>query len=106
MVILDAPVHLWQADTPAHPWLPERRGLAAGKPPSFVADDLLREMASAGVDGALVVPASFTGWRNDVVVEATRRPLIMRRVDGFEDPCRRCRRRCGRALLRLPCPGR
>jgi L-fuconolactonase len=70
--VVDAQVHLWPANTPAHPWPGQRRELIGDKPPSFLAEDLLPLMDEAGVVGAVVVPASFAGWGSDTVVAAAR----------------------------------
>src|SRR6516225_956794 len=53
VMIVDAQVHLWKANTPDRPWLPM--------------------MDEAGVDRAVIVPPSWEGDRNDYALEAVRR---------------------------------
>jgi L-fuconolactonase len=66
MKIVDAQVHIWGPNTPERPWParaePHREPL--GK------DELLAEMDKAGVDGAIIVPPSWEGDRNDLANEA------------------------------------
>ncbi len=66
MLIADAQVHIWAANTPERPWParaePHRAPL--GK------DELLAEMGKAGVDRVILVPPSWEGDRNDVALEA------------------------------------
>ena len=79
MLTVDAQVHVWAANTPERPW-PARH--QPHRPVPISADDLLREMATAGVDRAVLVPP-FVGraCRNDVALppHARTRPL---RSDG------------------------
>jgi predicted TIM-barrel fold metal-dependent hydrolase len=62
MMICDAQVHIWAADTPERPWParhpPHREPL--GK------EELLGEMDRAGIDRAIIVPPSWEGDRNDL----------------------------------------
>ena len=62
MMIVDAQVHIWGANTPERPWParaePHRAPL--GK------EELLAEMDKAGVDGVVIVPPSWEGDRNDL----------------------------------------
>ena len=69
MLIVDAQVHIWAANTPERPW-PARH--QPHKPEPFTHDDLLREMAAAGVDRAVIVPPSWEGERNDVALAAAQ----------------------------------
>jgi L-fuconolactonase len=71
MLIIDAQVHIWGADTPARPWPAEGRH-RAHRPEPFSKDDLLREMAAAGVDRAVIVPPSWEGDRNDLALAAAQ----------------------------------
>ena len=57
MMICDAQVHIWGANTPERPW-PEQRH-APHRPVPFSKDDLLREMDAAGVHRAVIVPPSW-----------------------------------------------
>lgn len=70
MLIVDGQVHIWAASTPQRPW-PARH--APHRPVPLGADDCLREMAQAGVDRAILVPPSWEGERNDLVIDAARR---------------------------------
>ena len=69
MLIVDAQVHIWAANTPERPW-PARH--APHRPVPFSKDDLLREMDAAGVQRAVLVPPSWEGERNDLALEAAR----------------------------------
>jgi predicted TIM-barrel fold metal-dependent hydrolase len=69
MQIVDAQVHIWAADTPERPW-PARH--QPHKPEPITRDDLLREMKTAGVDRAVLVPPSWEGERNDIVLAAAQ----------------------------------
>jgi L-fuconolactonase len=71
MIITDAQVHIWAPETPERPWSQHgkthaHRAVPLGK------DELIREMTAAGVQRAVLVPPSFEGDRNDLVLEATR----------------------------------
>jgi len=71
MIINDAQVHIWAPETPERPWSQHgkthaHRAVPLGK------DELLREMDAAGVRRAVLVPPSFEGDRNDLVLEAAR----------------------------------
>ena len=82
MLIVDAQVHIWGANTPERPW-PARH--APHRPEPFSADDLLKEMNTAGVDAAIIVPPGWEGDRNDLGLEAARlhptRFAVMGRID-------------------------
>jgi L-fuconolactonase len=82
MLIVDAQVHIWAADSPGRPWpkrAPPQRAVPLEK------DELLREMDAAGVDRVVIVPPSWEGDRNDLALEATRlhpdRFRVMGRLD-------------------------
>jgi L-fuconolactonase len=66
MMICDAQVHIWAANTPERPWRarhpPHREPL--GKV------EHLGEMAKAGVDRVVIVPPSWEGDRNDLAIDA------------------------------------
>ena len=72
MLIVDAQVHIWAADTPERPW-PAGGRQRAHRPQPFSKDDLLREMDAAGVARTVIVPPSWEGDRNDLALEAARR---------------------------------
>jgi L-fuconolactonase len=69
MLIVDAQVHIWGADTPERPWPASGRS-RPHRPEPFSKDDLLREMAAAGVARVVIVPPSWEGDRNDLALEA------------------------------------
>jgi len=69
MLIVDAQVHIWGADGPERPW-PAGQAHRAHRPHPFSKDDLLAEMAAAGVDRAVIVPPSWEGDRNDLALAA------------------------------------
>jgi predicted TIM-barrel fold metal-dependent hydrolase len=68
-MIADAQVHIWGADTAERPW-PPGHAHRAHRPVPFSKDDLLAEMAAAGVDRAVIVPPSWEGDRNDLALAA------------------------------------
>ena len=82
MLIVDAQVHIWGADTPARPW--PKRG-PAQRPVPLGKDELLREMDAAGVDRVVIVPPSWEGDRNDLGLAAAQahptRFAVMGRID-------------------------
>ena len=69
-MLVDAQVHLWKANTPDRPWLPNR---VAQLPEPMLIETLLPIMDEAGVDRAVIVPPSWEGDRNDYALEAARR---------------------------------
>lgn len=71
MLVVDAQIHLWGADTPDRPWPPD--GAARAHKPNPVGKDMaLAGMKEAGVDRAVIVPPSWEGERNDLALEAAR----------------------------------
>lgn len=83
MLIVDAQVHVWGANTPERPW-PARhkahREVPIGK------DELLREMDAAGVDRVVIVPPSWEGDRNDLALAAAQAHPTRFAVMGRFDP--------------------
>jgi predicted TIM-barrel fold metal-dependent hydrolase len=71
-LIADAQVHIWAADRPDRPW-PPGTAKRAHRPVPLGAEDLLAEMADAGVDRAVLVPPSYEGDYNDLVLDAAAR---------------------------------
>src|SRR5215510_13776179 len=71
MLIVDAQIHLWAADTPDRPW-PPGGAQRAQKPYPVSKDMALAGMKEAGVDRAVIVPPSWEGERNDLALEAAR----------------------------------
>src|SRR5579883_3666455 len=72
MLIADAQVHIWGANTPDRPWPAYGPG-NEHRPVPFTEDDLLREMDAARVDRAVIVPPSWEGDRNDLALAAAKR---------------------------------
>jgi predicted TIM-barrel fold metal-dependent hydrolase len=72
MRIVDSQIHVWAPDTPERPWPPGRAHLAQ-KPYAVTPDMALAAMDEAGVHGAILVPPSWEGDRNDLALEAARR---------------------------------
>jgi predicted TIM-barrel fold metal-dependent hydrolase len=70
MIIVDAQVHLWKAETPDWRWVP---GMVPQLPEPFSIEKLVPLMDEAGVDRAVIVPPSWPGDRNDYGLEAARR---------------------------------
>lgn len=70
MMIVDAQVHIWAASTPQRPW-PARHEPHRATP--ITAEELLGEMKTAGIDRTVLVPPSFEGDRNDVVIAAAQK---------------------------------
>jgi len=83
MLIVDAQVHIWAANTPERPW-PARH--QPHKPEPITKDDLLGEMERAGVDRAVLVPPSWEGERNDIVLAAAQAHPDRFAVMGRFDP--------------------
>ena len=87
MMIVDAQVHIWAASTPERPWPPivDPTQSRPHKAEPITADDMLREMAAAGVDRAVIAPPVREGVRNDVALAAAQahpdRFAVMGRVD-------------------------
>lgn len=82
MLIVDAQVHIWAANTPERPW-PARH--APHRPVPLGHEELLKEMDAAGVDRVVIVPPSWEGERNDLALAAARaypdRFAVMGRLD-------------------------
>ena len=88
MLIVDAQVHIWGADTPERPWPKPKHGLkpvAVHQVIPYSKDFLLAEMAKAGVDRIVIVPPSWEGDRNDLGLAAAQahpdRFAVMGRLD-------------------------
>ena len=83
MLIVDAQVHIWGANTPERPW-PAR--LEAHRDVPIDEDELRREMDAAGVDRVVIVPPSWEGDRNDLALAAAAahpdRFAVMGRLDS------------------------
>jgi predicted TIM-barrel fold metal-dependent hydrolase len=72
MMIVDSQLHIWAADTPERPW-PPGEAARAHQPTPLTAERLLEQMDAAGVTRAILVPPSWEGDRNDVVLAAAQR---------------------------------
>jgi len=83
MQIVDAQVHIWAASSPERPW-PARH--QPHTPDPLAKDDVLREMAAAGVDRAVLVPPSWEGERNDFALAAAQAHPDRFAVMGRFDP--------------------
>lgn len=70
MLIVDSQVHVWAPEGPDRPW---PAGAVPQRSIPFSADDMLAEMAAAGVGAAIIVPPAWEGTRNDVALAAARR---------------------------------
>lgn len=84
-VIIDAQIHIWQAETPDRPW--ERREAHLDTP--FGYQDLLKLMAASGVDRAVLVPPGWEGGRPEFSLEAAHRHPDRFRIMGriaLDDP--------------------
>src|SRR5262245_12665354 len=71
-MIVDSQVHIWAADRPERPW-PPGQAARAHTPEPLTAKKLLEKMDAAGVARAVLVPPSWEGDRNDVVLAAAHR---------------------------------
>jgi predicted TIM-barrel fold metal-dependent hydrolase len=69
-LIVDAQVHVWQAESADWPWIP---GLKPQMPEPFTIEKLVPLMDEAGVDRAVIVPPDWPGYRNDYGLEAAKR---------------------------------
>lgn len=63
MQVVNAQVHIWSSGTPMAPHLQVSH---------YGADELLREMANAGVDAALIHSPSWDSRSHEIAVEAAR----------------------------------
>jgi predicted TIM-barrel fold metal-dependent hydrolase len=84
MFIADAQVHVWGPNTPERPW---REGpVKPHREVPLTPEGLLREMDAAGVERAILVPPSWDGDRNDLVLAAAQahpgRFAVMGRLDA------------------------
>lgn len=87
MVVTDAQVHVWPADHPDRPW--PAGGHDYAHRAEYLPEELLADMAAAGVHRAVLVPPSFAGDGNDLCLAAARahpdRFAVMGRL-GLRDP--------------------
>src|SRR5215211_1278739 len=71
MLIVDAQVHIWAADRPDRPW-PPGRAAQAQKPYPVTKEMVLAAMDEARVDRAVLIPPSWEGDYNDLVLDAAQ----------------------------------
>jgi L-fuconolactonase len=86
-LIVDAQVHIWQANSPELPWVPGAN--RPGPVETFTIERLLQMMDEGGVDRAVIAPPSLTAPRNDYGLEAAKRHPDRLKVMGrfpMEDP--------------------
>jgi L-fuconolactonase len=72
MTIIDAQVHIWKPESPERPYAKEDAS-KPHRPVPLGYEDLLREMAQAGVDRVILVPPSWEGYRNDYALETAQK---------------------------------
>jgi predicted TIM-barrel fold metal-dependent hydrolase len=72
MMLVDAQVHIWGADSAARRW-PAGGAHAAHRPEPVSAAETLRVLDAAGVRRAVIVPPSWEGDRNDLALDAAAR---------------------------------
>jgi predicted TIM-barrel fold metal-dependent hydrolase len=84
-VITDAQILVWEPDSSSRPWPKEDRG-EPHKAGGFSSEQALLEMTRAGVDRAILVPPSWAGDDNEVVLEAAARHAGRFAVMGRFDP--------------------
>ena len=72
MRMTDAQIHIWQASRPDRPWPADRQGWLHG-PQTVTAEEVIAEMDKAGVARAILIPPSFEGDYNDLVIDAVTR---------------------------------
>jgi len=71
-MIVDAQIHVWEADRADRPWPlsgAEGRTASPQREIPLSAAEALREMDAAGIDRAIIVPPSWEGDRNDVALQ-------------------------------------
>ena len=99
MLVTDAQIHLWAADTPDRPW-PEGH-IDPHRPEPMAAEEALSEMDAAGVGRAVIIPPIWVGNNNEVALQAAsdypERFAVMGRID-VESP----RRWTSRHWLEIP----
>jgi predicted TIM-barrel fold metal-dependent hydrolase len=83
-MIIDAQIHLWEADRPDRPWPVGRSNF--NRESSYSAEQMLPEMDAIGVDRAVVVPPSWIGENNTTALEAAARYPDRFAVMGRFDP--------------------
>jgi len=88
MLVTDVHVHIFEPDTPEHPW-PHESGRSSGtaKHPGFSAEEMIGAMGAVGVDRAVIVPPVWAGENNAPAIAAVERHpgrfAIMGRFDPY-----------------------
>jgi predicted TIM-barrel fold metal-dependent hydrolase len=72
MLIIDSQVHIWAPETKDKPYATENAS-RPHRPVPLGAEELLREMDSAGVARCVLVPPTWEADRNDTALEAARK---------------------------------
>ncbi len=92
-MIIDAQIHIWEADRPDRPWPKQGADGRTATPQRAVpmsAAEALDAMDRAGVDRAILVPPSWEGDRNDVALASAHahpaRFAVMGRLNADQDP--------------------
>lgn len=70
-VIIDSQVHIWSRNTPDRRWAPNGESYVHRATP-LTAQELVVAMDASGVDRAILVPPSWEGDRNDLVLMAVQ----------------------------------
>lgn len=72
MLVTDAQVHLWPPESPQHPW-PRKPARPPHRPNGFLPEEMLADMAAAGVDRAVIVPPTWAGDSNDWALDVAQK---------------------------------
>ena len=84
MQVTDVQVHLWESERPDQPW-PKPQQRPPHRPKGFSAEEMLKEMDSAGVDRAVIVPPTWAGDSNafvlDIAARYSQRFAVVGRLD-------------------------
>ncbi len=84
MSVTDVQVHLWEPERPDRPW-PKPQQRPPHRPNGFGAEEMLGEMAAAGVDRAVIVPPTWAGdsneWALDIAARYPKRFAVVGRFD-------------------------
>lgn len=82
MLIVDSQVHIWEPNRPDRPWDTARE---PHHPEPFTAERLLARMDEGGVDRAVIVTPSISGYHNEYALESAQRwphrLAVMGRID-------------------------
>jgi L-fuconolactonase len=74
MLIADSQVHIWAAETPERPWIPQgmkRLQHMQHRLEPIGYEELKDMMDAAGVRRAMICPPTWEGDRNDLGIEAS-----------------------------------